>query len=424
MTFDAEPQVAPHVQRAPHGGQAGAIPPAVQAAAAWSWRLLLIGAAIVATGWVLSRLTTIIIPVAMAVLVAVLLLPVRNVLQAKLSLGKKAAVAVTIVGSLLIISALMYFTFRQIYLVFPDFINQIVAGVNEVRNWVSGPPLNISNAQFDETWYQIQGYLTTGENLQSVLSGTIGAMGTVGNIFTMLMIMIFSSVFFLADGRTIWAWLINLLPVTARERAHQAGRRGAVTLSAYVRTKILVALVDGLGIGLGMLFFVPAFALPIGVLVFFFSAVPIFGAIVSGIIASILVLVSQGWVAALIMGVIVLLVQQTESSILLPLLLGKTVSLHPVAVVLAVTGGVMVAGLAGAIFAVPLVAVINTMVQYLFGNDKFPHLGEADHIPLLRRPDIGETVAGWQDQIRRVVSRPLRGSDDDDEFDDDEYDDD
>ena len=173
-----------------------------------------------------------------------------------------------------------------------------------------------------------------------------------------------------------------------------------------------------------MLFFVPAFALPIGVLVFFFSAVPIFGAIVSGIIASILVLVSQGWVAALIMGVIVLLVQQTESSILLPLLLGKTVSLHPVAVVLAVTGGVMVAGLAGAIFAVPLVAVINTMVQYLFGNDKFPHLGEADHIPLLRRPDIGETVAGWQDQIRRVVSRPLRGSDDDDEYDDDEYDDD
>jgi hypothetical protein len=115
---------------------------------------------------------------------------------------------------------------------------------------------------------------------------------------------------------------------------------------------------------------------------------------------------------------IVLLVQQLESSILLPFLMGQAVSLHPVAVVLAVTGGSMVAGLAGALFAVPLVAVANTVVQYLFGVDKFPELGTQDHVPLLRRPKIEQTLAVLQDSLRRVRHRD---GDHTDQHSDEEY---
>jgi predicted PurR-regulated permease PerM len=311
------------------------------------------------------------------------------------------------VGSLLLITAIVWFAFRQVFTVFPELAGQVVIGVNEIRNWADGPPLNISNAQFDETWSQIQGQLTNSENwdFQNLVGGARGAASTVGSVVTGFILLVFCTIFFLLDGRTIWTWMVNLLPVTAREKVHQAARRGAVTLSAFVRTQILVAAVDGVGIGLGMLFFVPNFALPIGALVFIGSAIPILGAIITGTLASIIVLVARGWVSALIMLGIVLLVQQLESSILLPFLMGQAVSLHPVAVVLAVTGGSMVAGIAGALFAVPLVAVANTVVQYLFGVDKFPELGTRDHVPLLRRPKIEETFAVLQGSLRRVGRR-------------------
>jgi len=380
----------------------GAIPRSVQAAASWSWRLLLIGAFALAVGWLFSHLTPLIVPVAMALLVALLLLPVRNFFADKFHLSRKAAVAASILGSLVVIAALVWFAFRQVYAVLPDLAGQVVQGVNEIRNWIDQSSLNISNAQFDQAWAEIQSNITSTDNISTAISGALGAVGTIRHVFTGALLLVFCTIFFLADGRTIWTWVVNLLPVTAREKVHQAARRGAVTLSAYVRTQILVAAIDGVGIGLGMLFFVPSFALPIGVLVFIGSAIPVLGAIITGSIASIVVLVSRGWVMALIMLGIVLLVQQLESHILLPFLMGQAVSLHPVAVVLAVVGGSMVAGLAGALFAVPLVAMANTMVQYLFGVDKFPELGTMDHVPLLRRPKLEETFAVLQDSLRRV----------------------
>jgi len=390
----------------------GAIPRSVQAAASWSWRLLLIGAFALAVGWLLGHLTPLIVPVAMALLVALLLLPVRNYFADRLHFSRKAAVAAAIVGSLALISLLVSFAFRQVYSVFPDLVGQVVQGVNEIRDWVDRSSLNISNAQFDEAWSQIQSQLTSGDNISTAVSGALGAVGTIRHVFTGALVLIFCTIFFLADGRTIWTWVVNLLPVTAREKVHQAARRGAVTLSAYVRTQILVAAIDGVGIGLGMLFFVPNFAFPIGVLVFVGSAIPVLGAIITGSIASIVVLVSRGWVSALIMLGIVLLVQQLESHILLPFLMGKSVSLHPVAVVLAVVGGSMVAGVAGALFAVPLIAMTNTMVQYLFGVDKFPDLGTQDHVPLLRRPKFEETFAVFQAPLRRVMRKQTNNQED------------
>jgi predicted PurR-regulated permease PerM len=230
----------------------------------------------------------------------------------------------------------------------------------------------------------------------------MGAATTVGHIMVGALIALFCLIFFLLDGRRIWTWLVNLLPTKAREQVHQAGRRAVVTLSAYVRTQILVALIDGLGIGVGAAFFVPGLAFPIGALVFIGSFVPIVGAVVTGAIACVVVLVAKGWIWALVMLGVVLLVQQLEGHILQPFLMGHAVSLHPVAVVLVVAAGSFAAGIVGALFAVPLAAVLNTVLLYLHGNDKFPELGTDDHLPLLRqRPTLADLPRPGRKQADR-----------------------
>jgi len=372
-----------------------AVPAPVRAAAAWSWRLLLIGAAIAAGGWLLSRVQTILVPVAIALLITILLTPARNYLRYRLHLPKGVSVAICVLGLLAFVGLLVYLASRQLYGGFGDLRDQAIAGIQQVRDWlVTGPigtTFNINIQDVDQYWQQIQTTLTDGAGMQHILTGALGAATTAGHVVMGTLIVVFCTIFFLLDGKTIWAWVVNLLPRSARERVHQAGRRGLVTLSNYIHTQIIVALIDAIGIGLGVLVFVPHLAFPIAVIVFIGSFIPVAGAIVSGLVACLIVFVSRGVVQALIMLGIVLLVQQLESHVLQPFLMGHAVSLHPVAVVLVVAAASMLWGIPGALFGVPLAAVANTVVLYLFGHDKFPELGLDDHVPILRkRPSFEE----------------------------------
>jgi putative heme transporter len=154
-----------------------------------------------------------------------------------------------------------------------------------------------------------------------------------------------------------------------------------VALAGYTRTQILVALVDALGIGIGAAALQVPLALPLATLVFIGSFIPVVGALVSGSVAVLVALVAHGPLSALLMLAVVLVVQQIEGHLLQPFLMGHAVSLHPVAVLLAVAGGSMAAGIVGALFAVPVVAVVNTVVLYLHGHDKYPALGAAPQVP-------------------------------------------
>ncbi|GAB6939705.1 AI-2E family transporter [Isoptericola variabilis] len=360
---------------------ADTVPLSVRAAASWSWRVLLIAAAVAGFLWLLAALKTIVVPVAIALLVTILLAPVRRTLQ-RWHLGKGLATALSIIGLIVLVGGLITLAGTSIVSGFQDLADQAVEGFRQFTTWLAEGPLKLDSEQLSQYGQQLQGSLVESSGL---VSGALGAATTVGHVFVGALIALFCTIFFLLDGRTIWTWLVNLLPVRARENVHQAGRRGLVTLSAYVRTQILVAFVDAVGIGIGSVFFVPALALPIGILVFVGSFVPIIGAIVTGAIATAVVLVAKGWIAALIMLGIVLLVQQAESHILQPFLMGHAVSLHPVAVVLVVAAGSLAAGIVGALFAVPLAAVLNTVLLYFHGHDKFPELGTEDHLPLLRK---------------------------------------
>ncbi|WP_052367008.1 AI-2E family transporter [Paraoerskovia marina] len=396
------------------------VPSSIQTAASWSWRLLVIALATAALLFLIVELDVIVVPVAIALLFTVLLLPVRIFLERYLRFNRGAAAGTALVGTIIVVAALIAVAGRSIVTGFQDLADQAVAGFREMLDWVGGPPLNI-DVETLRSWMD-EAFSAFSSMQSEVLSGAVGAATTVGHVFAGIAIALFCTFFFLYDGRTIWSWCVGLLPVRSRDVVHQAARRGFVTLSAYARTQILVAFVDGVGIGTGAAILGVPLALPLGFLVFVGAFIPIVGAVLSGAVAVLIALVAKGWITALIMLGVVLLVQQIEGHVLQPFLMGHALSLHPVAVLLAVAAGAFTAGIVGALFAVPIVATLNTVVLYLHGHDKFPELGTADHavvrgspaLPVVvRHAEYGmvpeaQTAQEHVDRVRRFVWRGER----------------
>ncbi|MFF8347678.1 AI-2E family transporter [Cellulosimicrobium funkei] len=385
---------------------AAAVPDAVRSAAAWSWRLLLIGAAIAAGLWVVTQLKVIVVPIAVALLLTVLLTPVQRFFRRHLRMSRGLASGAALIALIVVVAGLIAIAGQQIVSGFQDLRDQAVEGFEQFTNWLADGPLGLDSTTLSH-WLDQAGTAVS-ENQDSIVSGALGAATTIGHVLAGALIALFCTFFFLLDGRSIWSWVVGLLPLRARDRVHQAGRRGIVTLAAYTRTQILVAAVDAVGIGVGAAFFVPSLALPLGILVFVGSFIPIVGAIVTGSIAVLVVLVAQGWVQALVMLGIVLLVQQIEGHILQPFLMGHAVSLHPVAVLLVVAAGSFAAGIVGALFAVPIAAVLNTVVLYLHGHDKFPELGTDDRVVVRGSPQPPVIARAESDLDDTRARRPGR----------------
>lgn len=384
------------------------VSPAVRAAAAWSWRFLLIAAATAVLVWALAFFKVLVVAVAVALLLTVLLQPVVRWFQRVLRFPRVAA---SIAAVLLLIGAvtlLVTLASRSIGNGFGDLYDQASSGFDEALAWLSDGPLGVSATQVDDLVQQGRDQVT--QNASTLLSGALSVTTTVGHVAAGTLVTLFCTFFFLLDGRTIWSWLVGLLPAGVRERVHQAGRRGIVTLSAYTRTQILVAFVDATGIGIGAAVLGVPLAVPLATLVFVGSFIPFVGAIATGAVAVLVALVSQGPVVALIMLGVVLLVQQIEGHVLQPFLMGHAVSLHPVAVLLVVSAGSLAAGIVGALLAVPIAAVANTVLLYLHGHDKFPDLGVEDHVtqrPPGRFARLREAAAAGG--ARRGASRPTSG---------------
>ncbi|WP_456823369.1 AI-2E family transporter [Cellulomonas sp. P5_E12] len=369
------------------------VPPSVRNAADWSWRLLLIGAALAVFLWLLSELKVVVVPIAVALLLTVLLAPFVGWLQRRTRLPRVAAAAVSLAGLVVLVAGLLTLAGRSIVKGFGELWDQAAQGIDKLTTSLAEGPLQLTTADISGWLDKIQGSLSGGSS--ELVSGALHATTTVAHVAAGALITLFCTFFFLLDGRSIWAWVIGLLPRGSREHVHQAGRRGLVTLGAYTRTQILVAAVDAVGIGVGAAILQVPLALPLAVLVFLGSFIPIVGAVVTGSVAILVALVSNGPASAIWMLVVVLLVQQLEGHVLQPFLMGHAVSLHPVAVLLSVAAGSFVAGIIGALFAVPIVATLNTVVLYLHGHDKFPQLGTDDHVPVRGRghPVLDRAIA-------------------------------
>ncbi len=334
----------------------------VRIAAAWSWRLLLIVAGVGVVWWLLGHVTTVLIPVLLAALIAGPLSPAVRWLRARHFPSALAAITVEL-GLILVVLGLLVLSGQQIIVGFAQLSDKAVAGFQKLLGMLEDSPLKLTTDSMSQ-WFSELGN-TLQENSNAILSGAMTFGSTAGNILTGTILMLFVLLFFLFDGENIWLFLVKLFPRRARAAVNGAGRRGWISLAQYVRIQVFVAFVDALGIGLGAFLLGVPLALPIGVLVFLASFIPIVGAVVTGAVAVLVALVAVSPGIALAMLGVVLLVQQIESNILQPLIMGKAVSLHPVAVLLAVATGSMLFGIVGALFAVPVMAFANTIVRYL-----------------------------------------------------------
>jgi putative heme transporter len=341
------------------------IPYGVRIAAAWSWRVGLILLVMGALVWLLGKISFLIIPVMVAALLAGLLSPVVGWLRSQ-RLPNGLAVAVTVLAFIGLIAGALALVGRQLALGFRELWNEALAGIQQIQDWLAEGPLHLTTAQIDQ--YIQEATAALQDNSRSILSGALSFGSTAGHFAAGMILALFILIFFLLEGGRIWAFLVRLLPRRARIPADGAGRRGWASMVSYARIQMFVAFVDAVGIGVGAAIIGVPLALPLSVLVFIGSFIPIVGALVTGAIAVLLALVANGPVNALVMLGIVLLVQQLESHILQPLVMGKAVALHPVAVILAVAAGSYLAGIPGALFSVPILAVANSAIRYIAGR--------------------------------------------------------
>lgn len=392
-SFTASPAVPAYIEAPAHEPTEeekgrGAYEPYVslpmRLAAAWSWRFLIVLAAIGVAYWLLSKISVILLPALIALLITALISPFSNFLV-RHGWKRGAAAGVTFIGFIVLVLGLLTLVGQQIVVGMGELTGQVVAGIRSIADWLQHNPFGIDSSRIsvaiDDTLNK--GVAMLEERSGQILGGVAGAAMSVGSFFTGLILTLFTAFFFLYDGRRIFSWFIGMLPRRARGRAEGAGLRGWQSLVQYVRVQVIVAGVDAIGIGIGAFFIGIPLVFPLTVLVFLGSFVPIVGAVVTGIIAVIVALVSKGLVAAIIMTLVVLAVQQLEGNVLQPFIMGKAVSVHPLAVVLAVAAGATLYGIVGALFAVPVIAVLNTIVLYLAGEDVYAKDGKAkqEHQP-------------------------------------------
>ncbi|PPF69328.1 AI-2E family transporter [Rathayibacter tritici] len=331
-------------------------------AGAWAWRVLVVVAALAVLALLVIELRLIVIPLLVAIVIAALLIPFSSFLQ-RHRWPKWAAVVVAELGIVLVIGGLLFLVVTQVYSGFDDLGRQTVQSYADFTVFLRESPLHLTESDINQ--YAQQALTALQQDSGILVSGALSVGSTVGHVLAGVLLTLFSTLFILIDGPNIWSWVVRLFPRRARGAVDGAGRAGWVTLTNFVKVQILVAFVDALGIGLGAFFLGVPLAIPIGVLVFLGSFVPVIGAVATGALAVFVALVYNGPLIALILLIVVLGVQQLEGHILQPLIMGSAVKVHPLAVVLAVAGGSIVAGIAGAFFAVPFVATLNVMVNYV-----------------------------------------------------------
>jgi predicted PurR-regulated permease PerM len=342
------------------------VTPLVRKTAAWAWRLLVVFATIVTLLWAVKRLELIVVPVALATMLAALLSPAVDFLHRR-GAPRGGAVALVLLGGIAVVGGILAFVISQFIKGAPALVDQVSTSIKGVGDWLTNGPLHINQQQIDQ--FRKSAIDALQNNQEKLTSGALSTAGTVTEIVTGALLVLFTLIFVLHGGRNIFAFVTKIFPENVRDRVRDAGRAGFHSLIGYVRATFLVALVDALGIGTGLAIMGIPLALPLASLVFLGAFIPLVGAVIAGFLAVIVALIAKGWIFALITLGLIIAVQQLEGHVLQPLVMGRAVSIHPLAVVLAIAGGGVLAGIVGALLAVPTMAFLNSAGRVLLASD-------------------------------------------------------
>jgi predicted PurR-regulated permease PerM len=344
------------------------VPNGLRTAAAWSWRLIVVIAAFYVLLYAAAYVAVVVVPVIVALLLAALLQPGAGWLVRHGWPRSLSAFAMLIVG-LAVVAGIITLVVERFSAGFTDLAEQVSEGIGQVQTFVVRT-FPITRGQLEDAVAQLQQTLV--DNQDTLASGALTTAATVGEVITGFFLALFTLFFFLKDGRSIWLWLVGLFPGDSRAYIDEAARRAWRTLISYVRATAAVALIDAVGIGIGLAVLGVPLVIPLAALVFLGAFIPILGSFLAGSVAVLVALVSKGPITALIALAVVVLVMQVEGHILQPLLLGRAVRVHPLAVVLSIAAGLLIAGIFGALIAVPIVACANVAGTYLSRRHEGP----------------------------------------------------
>jgi predicted PurR-regulated permease PerM len=383
-------------RRPPPRDVTGLVPTGLRVSAALSWRFIVIIAALYVIIWLAGYFSQLVVPIAIALLLAALMAPGVERLT-MWGVPRGASAAIVMVAGIAVLGGLLTFVIIQFTQGLPDLQNRVAQSLDQIKNWLNTGPLHLRDEQIQNFINNVIDSIR--DNQSAITEGALTTAATIGEILTGFVLTVFVLIFFLYDGPGIWRFVTRGVPARVRTRVDVAGRRGFGALVSYVRATAAVALVDAVGIGIGIAIVGVPLVIPLSALVFLSAFVPIIGAVVAGTVAVLIALVANGVIAALVVLAIVIGVMQLESHVLQPLLLGRAVRLHPLAVVLAIAAGLISGGIAGALLAVPLLAVLNAGIRSLLHED----ITEPEDVDVLHQDDddipdgeADDTKASWR----------------------------
>lgn len=316
-----------------------------------SVQVLALLAIVVAAVFALTRLTLVVIPVLIALVLASAIHPLVSWLR-KHRFSSMAATWTALLAIVAVFGAVITAVVYAVADQWQDLADQAVAGLGELQDALTHLPFEISDQQIQDAQETVTGFLTSASFGSGALAGvSAGANFVTGAVLTVVVLF-----FFLKDGPVIWEFLLRPFEGEAYDRGKRVGARTVSTMGGYVRGTAIVAAVDAVGIGLGLVIMGVPLAIPLAVLVFLLAFIPLVGATLAGVLAALVTLVANGPVEALIVVAIVIAVNQLEGNLLQPVVMARSLALHPLVILVAVTVGTVLAGITGAVLAVPVAA--------------------------------------------------------------------
>ncbi|MGH3195753.1 MAG: AI-2E family transporter [Streptosporangiaceae bacterium] len=337
--------------------------------AAWSWRLLLLAATIYLITRLLGVLYIVVVPCVAALLLTALLQPLADRL-CRAGLPRLAATWVTLLIAAAVLGSLAMLVANRVSADYPALLADARHTATHVESFLSGPPFHVKNGNVQKFLNNIPSYLS---KHKSLVEGTVLTGGKIASeFFGGLVLMLFVMFFLIKDGERIWNWLLGAMRTETARRVDRAGHAAWLAVVYYMRGTVAVAAIHAIVIGLVLWIMGVPLALPLAVLVFLAAFVPLVGLLVAGALAIVVTLATKGWVDAVVLLGILIVEDQLEAHLLQPQVVGRVIRLHPLAVILSLAVGGVLAGIAGAVVAVPIVAVITRAVPELRRRDPDP----------------------------------------------------
>ena len=345
------------------------VPGWLQSGAAWSWRLLVLALAIYLITRMLGVLYIVVVPCIAALLLTALLQPLADRL-CRTGLPRLAATWATLLIAAAVLGGLATLVANRVSADYPTLVTEVRHTTTQIESWLSGPPFHVKNSSVQKFLNDIPGYLS---KHKSLVEGTVVTGGKIAaEFFGGLVLMLFVMFFLIKDGERIWTWLLGAMRTETAERVNRAGHAAWQVVVYYMRGTVAVAAIHAIVIGLVLWIMGVPLALPLALVVFVAAFVPLVGLLAAGALAIVVTLATKGWVNAVILLGILIVEDQLEAHLLQPQVVGRVIRLHPLAVILSLAVGGVLAGIAGAVVAVPIVAVITRAVPELRRRDPGP----------------------------------------------------